>query len=336
VHKLKNKLGTKAVPTAELELIDSTAELIGEANQGVKVISTILNITRIHNAVNAVGIMRRAIAIARDYCHRRQVFGKLLADQSLHLATIADLEIEFRSALHFVYDVIVMQGKIECGVSNKKEETVFRIVTPLLKLYTGKQAIAVTSECIESLGGTGYMEDTDMPRLFRDAQILSIWEGTTNVLSLDVWRPIQKEGALQVLMDSITERLGKVKNPKLEKAVKSLSEAQDKIMQFAEKCMIAAEQELIEAHARQFAFSVSRIYMGMLLVEHAGWSTNDLDIEIATRWCTEKPLVQISVGDNDAKYRQLSKMIALDIDPSTKLPRGSGNIDPNGKPRARL
>lgn len=93
IHKLKNKFGTKSLPTAELELIDSKAYLLGEPEQGVKMISTILNITRIGSCISALGMARRAVAVARDYSHRRSVFGFKLSKQPLHLHTLAALEV---------------------------------------------------------------------------------------------------------------------------------------------------------------------------------------------------------------------------------------------------
>jgi alkylation response protein AidB-like acyl-CoA dehydrogenase len=203
-------MGTKAVPTAELELCGASGYLIGEPNSGVKVISAILNITRIHNAVNSVACIRRSIAVARDYASRRKVFGALLSETPLHLQTLADLECEYRGALAMTLEVVVLLGKTECGTATETDNVLLRLLTPLLKLYTGKQSVAVASEAIESLGGTGYMEDSDMPRLLRDTQVTSIWEGTTNVLSMDVWRPIQKENALPIFIKVVKSKLATV------------------------------------------------------------------------------------------------------------------------------
>jgi len=333
VHKMKQKLGTKAVPTAELELINTPGILIGPSNNGVKVISTILNITRIHNAINSISIMRRGIAIARDYAHRRQVFGKQLSNQPLHLTTLANLEIEYRSALQFTFNVVILHGKMECSVATNEEKILFRLLTPLLKLYTAKQAIAVSSECIEALGGTGYMEDSDLPRLLRDAQVLSIWEGTTNVLSLDVWRPIKSEKALEVYMNNIDIRLTAVKNPTLSSSVQLVRRAVEQINKFATDHL---DEELEKANSRQFAFGLSRIYMAVLLMEQAEWSGNIVDLEIAKRWTLEKPLVQIPFNGVETNYIEFSKLIALDIDLKNKKPRGMGEIDPLGKQRSYL
>src|SRR5262249_53677312 len=150
-----------------------------------------------YNACCAVGLMRRGLALARDYARRRRAFGKLLADQPLHVETLAALQVEFEAAFHLSFRVAELMGRGETGAATDDERAVLRLLTPLVKLYTAKQAIATCSEVLEAFGGAGYVEDTGLPRLLRDAQVLSIWEGTTNVLSLDVLRAIEKEAAFQ-------------------------------------------------------------------------------------------------------------------------------------------
>jgi len=295
------------------------------------VISTILNITRIHNAIYEVQVMRRGIAVARDYASRRQVFGKLLQDQPLHLTTLADLEVQYRGALQMLLDLFVLLGKSECKVATSEEETMLRLLTPLLKLYTAKQSISVASEVIECLGGTGYMEDSDIPRLLRDAQVGSIWEGTTNVLSMDVWRALRSANAFEIFMSYISKKLVHLHNKALQSSISKVSQAIDDIKKFVEKS--SKDQECLEATAREFAFSLSRMYIGSLLLEHAEWSSSTADVEVARRWCEDHPLVDIHYAD--ANRRDLTRELALDVDPVTKQPRGTGNTMPDGTPRAR-
>jgi hypothetical protein len=137
--------------------------------------------------------MRRIIAAARDYAPRRTALGASLADNALHLQTIAEMEAHCRAALLMLMDSVVLLGETEVPPNGDKARAdaaarTLRIATPLLKLFTAKQAMIVTSEGIESLGAHGYMEDSGIPRLLRDAQVLPIWEGTTNVLALDMLR----------------------------------------------------------------------------------------------------------------------------------------------------
>jgi len=312
---LKNKLGTKAVPTAELELHNSVGKLVGPAHKGVPVISTILNITRIHNATSSVSGMRRGIAVARDYCHRRYVLGRPLSEHPLHLATLTDMEINFRGGLQFLIDVLILMGKVECKVATHEEDVMLRLLTPLLKLFTAKQSIAITSECIESLGGTGYMEDSDMPRMLRDAQVGSIWEGTTNVLSLDVWRPIKSNGALEVFMSYTKGKLAQINNKQLNCAVNTILKSLDVISSSAKS--FSQELDILETFARQFAFRLSQTYIAALLLEQAEWSGKESDIEIARRWTNEQVSLA-KIGEIGSTYISLNKSIALDIGFSNK------------------
>ena len=114
---------------------------------------------------------------------------------------------EFEAAFHLVFRVAELIGKEEVGEASADELAVLRLLTPVVKLYTARQAIASASEVLEAFGGAGYVEDTGLPRLLRDAQVLSIWEGTTNVLSLDVLRAIEKESAFEPFMADIHRRI---------------------------------------------------------------------------------------------------------------------------------
>ena len=219
IHRLKDKLGTKALPTAELTLDGTPARLVGLPGEGVRNITAMLNITRVHNTMGAVSGMRRAIALARDYAGRRKAFGKLLANHPLHVETLAALETEFEGALALFLHVLELMGREECGQASPDETAVLRLLTPIAKLYTAKQAVAVSSEVLESFGGAGYVEDTGLPRMLRDSQVLSIWEGTTNILSLDALRAIAKEQAFEPLLAHVEEMLNRVRRPELEPVV---------------------------------------------------------------------------------------------------------------------
>lgn len=197
INRLKDKLGTRALPTAELTMNGTPAYLVGGDGNGVRKISSILNITRVWNSCEAVSSMRRGIALARDYALKRQAFGKLLVEHPLHLETLASLEVQFRGAFYLMFRLAELLGKEELGKATPEEAATLRILTPVVKLYTAKQCIAVVSEVLECFGGGGYIEDTGLPRLLRNSQVLSIWEGTTNILSLDMLRAMQGDSIFQ-------------------------------------------------------------------------------------------------------------------------------------------
>lgn len=301
VHRLKDKLGTKALPTAELTMEGTPARLVGGEGDGVKKISTLFNITRIWNACCATSFMRRGIALARDYATKRVAFKRLLKDQPLHVETLAALEVECSAAFLLVMRVAELLGKEEVGEASKDESTLLRLLTPVVKLFTAKQAVSVCSEIIESFGGAGYVEDTGLPRLLRDAHVLAIWEGTTNVLSLDTLRAIQKEQALMPFLQEVTQSIASVKSPELSAYVTKIRETCQQIAVHAQK-MSAASDDEIQAGARDFAFAIARTYAGMLLAQQADWelktSRSTRSLIMLQRWC-ERPLSHLKVYDKE-------------------------------------
>jgi putative acyl-CoA dehydrogenase len=293
VNRLKDKLGTRALPTAELTLDGAPAHLIGGPGDGVRKIASMFNVTRVYNAVAAVAGMRRALALARDYAVHRVAFGKPLAEQPLHAATLAAMELEWRGAFLLAFHVVELLGRQECGEAAPDDLVRLRLLIPIAKLYTAKQAVAVASEALECFGGAGYIEDTGLPRLLRDAQVLPIWEGTTNVLSLDVLRALDKTNALAAYVSFARERLAAVPGSgPLPAVADRLRYAIDSIDSFAER--IAREgREFGEANARAFAYAIARTTIGVLLLDYAGWTSSvggDRHAVVdATRWC-ERPL----------------------------------------------
>lgn len=298
VHRLKDKLGTRALPTAELTLEGTPARLVGGEGHGVRKIASLFNITRMYNATCAVGFMRRAIALAADYSTRRQAFGKLLSDHALHVETLARMQLEFEAAFLMTFRLVELLGKDELGTGTEQEGAVLRLLTPIAKLYTAKQSIAVVSEALECFGGAGYVEDTGLPRLLRDTQVLSIWEGTTNVLSLDALRAIEKEKAFEPLLADIEARLAAVSQPELAHAKTRVRDAVLRIKKFAAAASVDAEG--LRASARSLSYSLGRTYCASLLIEHAAWSLNNehdhRGVVAANRWAS-KELAPLEICD---------------------------------------
>jgi alkylation response protein AidB-like acyl-CoA dehydrogenase len=267
IRRLKDKLGTRALPTAELELAGVPAWTIGETGEGVRRIADMMNVTRIYNTNAAVSAMRRAVALAEDYAGRRMAFGRRLADQPLHRRTLDDLHAEVAVGLVLLFRAVELQGRTQTGEASADEGAVLRLVTPLVKLYTGRQAVAVTSEALECFGGVGYVEDSGIPRLLRDAQVLPIWEGTTNVLSLDALRAVAREGALDPFLEDLEERLRRVSEADLaagsRRWIERLPALRDSVLRAAEK-----EPEA----ARRVAFDLTRGLAASLLLEQIEWA----------------------------------------------------------------
>ena len=265
VNRLKDKLGTRKLPTAELTLDGARATPVAGLTGGVRNITTMLNVTRTWNAVAAVAGMQRALDLARDYTRRRAAFGALLDAKPLHQDTLAGIEAEREGAFLLAFRVVALVGRQEAGEATAEERALLRAITPLAKLTTGKQAVAIASEALECFGGAGYVEDTGLPRLLRDAQVLPLWEGTTNVLALDLLRALAAEGAAAALAGEVERALRAAGDPALRPAVEAARAAASHAASF----LAAGGAEGREAGARHAALTLGRALEAALLAEHA-------------------------------------------------------------------
>lgn len=266
VNRLKEKLGTRMVPTAELTLDGALAIPVTGLTGGIKNITPMLSITRTWNAVCAVGGMRHGLALAKDYATRRVAFGAPLAEKPLHVDTLAMLEAEYEGAFHLTFRAVELLGKDENGELSEHEAALLRLLTPIVKLTTAKQSVALASEVLEAFGGAGYIEDTGLPRLLRDSQVLPIWEGTTNVLSLDLLRALAKTGSLDPIHREIH---GCVENadPSVKAAAETATRAVDHAQAWLMKTMEGGPQA-VEAGARRLALTLGRaLELGYLVRE---------------------------------------------------------------------
>jgi alkylation response protein AidB-like acyl-CoA dehydrogenase len=269
INRLKDKLGTRKVPTAELMLRGTPATLVKGTDSGVRNITPMLNITRTWNAVSSACGMRRAVALARDFARRRFAFGAMLEDKPLHLETLAEMQAEYEAALQLAFYSVELLGKLETGEADAREQALLRMITPIAKLTTAKQAVVVASEALESFGGAGYIEDTGLPVLLRDAQVLPIWEGTTNVLSLDVLRALSRD------RDALTifgEELGAMARAAKDDTLVALGQRAVGAFRHAAGWLVEAmgrDPLDVEAGARRFALTLGRSLELALLVRQA-------------------------------------------------------------------
>src|ERR1700674_5806236 len=306
IERLKDKLGTRALPTAELTLEGTPAQLVGGAGDGVRKIAALFNVTRVYNAVAAVAGMRRAIALASDYARRRHAFGKSLIKHPLHVETVADMQLELRAAFLLAFRVVELLGREECGEATESESRLLRFLIPIAKLYTAKQAIAIASETLEAFGGAGYVEDTGVPRLLRDAQVLSIWEGTTNVLSLDTLRAMERSDALSAWTADVRRRLSGVQKTELSACARQTLGAVQRVEEYAARATRAGS-EFEQTGARAFSYAVARIEAAALLIEQAVAQPDRVTVTAAQRWSGRElaPLVE-----GDAEHRAGSGALA--------------------------
>ncbi|HKO54910.1 MAG TPA: acyl-CoA dehydrogenase family protein [Thermoanaerobaculia bacterium] len=200
IDRLKDKLGVRSMPTGEVTLTDAPAEEVG----GFGAMADMLNLSRLYNAVASVAVIGRAVHEARWYAERRQAFGRPIIEFPLALETLADLEAEHVAAMLLAFEAVDALRRADAG--DAEAARLLRILTPIAKAVTGKLAVPCVSEAMEIMGGNGYIEDWPMPRLLRDAQVLPIWEGTTNILMLDALRVMNKDNSHDLLLARIRPR----------------------------------------------------------------------------------------------------------------------------------
>jgi alkylation response protein AidB-like acyl-CoA dehydrogenase len=266
VERLKDKLGTRKVPTAELLLEGARAELVGDTRNGTRNIEPMLVVTRAWNSVTSVAFMRRALALARSYAGQRRAFGSMLNELPLHVDTLAGLEAETRGAFLLAFELVELMGRQETGEISDEQRSFLRLLTPISKLLTAKQAVAVVSECIEAFGGAGYVEDTGLPALLRDTQVLPIWEGTTNVLALDALLRGELTAALPAVRTRIGQCVQAVRDERLAAAGAKAVNAIEHVAQWVRERGDAVQ---VQSHARRVAMTIGRALELAFLVEHA-------------------------------------------------------------------
>jgi putative acyl-CoA dehydrogenase len=191
VMRLKDKLGNRANASSEIELLGAEARMLGEEGRGIATIMEMVAHTRLDCVIGSSAVMRQALTQAAHHVAHRQAFGKRLAGQPLMMNVVADLAIESEAATALV--LRLARAYDEGAAGDAQSRAFSRLATAVAKHWVCKRAIAHTGEAMECLGGSGYVEESGLPRLYREAPVNSIWEGSGNVLCLDVLRALRKE-----------------------------------------------------------------------------------------------------------------------------------------------
>jgi acyl-CoA dehydrogenase len=218
--------------------------------------------------VSACALMRRGLALAHDFAERREAFGRPIAHHPLHADTLVGLDAAFQGALHLTFRVAELLGRSEGGDLDGTGKALLRALTPIAKLTTARQAITVVSECLEAFGGAGYVEDTGLPSLLRDVQVLSIWEGTTNVLALDTLRALSS-GGMEALREEAERCAAVAKTPELRRTAERAREVFLRAESWRAETLRGEEE--LQAGARRLAMTLGLALEVLLLAHHAEW-----------------------------------------------------------------
>ena len=243
ILRLKDKLGTRAMPSGEIKLEGAFAWLVGDPQQGFKQMADMINMSRLSNGMRAAGLMRRALTEALFVARNRKAFGKNLVDLPLMRRQLLKLMLPAEAARSVLFYTSAELEKSDAGDDAARRRV--RLLTPLIKFRACRDARKVTGDAMEVRGGVGYTEEWSDSRLLRDAHLGSIWEGTSNIVALDVLRAIRREHCLEALLPELNERIARA--PRL--LAGRLAASLDKAAEFAHETASSKN----EAHARQAA-----------------------------------------------------------------------------------
>ncbi|MFQ5558232.1 MAG: acyl-CoA dehydrogenase family protein, partial [Acidimicrobiales bacterium] len=258
VLRLKDKLGNRSNASAEIELDGTAGWMVGDEGRGVRTIIEMVNGTRLDCVIGSAAIMRQAVAQAGWNVTHREAFGARLIDKPLMRNVIADLEIEAEVATLMMVRLAAAQDRAPL---DQDEAAFSRIATPVAKYWVTKRCSPVVREALECLGGNGYVEESILPRLHRESPVNAIWEGSGNVIALDLLRAMSREpGAIQAFFHDLDRAAGA--DPTLDEALRGAREA---IAQPADP----------EARARRLIERLGRCWAGSLVVSQCDATVAD-------------------------------------------------------------
>ena len=266
IQRLKDKLGNRSNASSEVEFRGAWAQLVGEEGRGVRTIIEMVAHTRLDCTIGSSAGMRFGVAQATWYTSNRSAFGKRLIDQPLMQNVLADLSVESEAATASM--MRLSRAYDDAATGDETAQLLKRIATPVLKYWTCKRAPWHAVESLECLGGNGYVEESGMPRLFRESPLMSIWEGSGNVQCLDALRAMVKSPAsLEVLFNEIGEASGG--DHRLDAYVDRL------------KTSMETSPETLEVRARRVVEGLALSLQGSLLVRHG-------DPAVADAFCASR------------------------------------------------
>jgi putative acyl-CoA dehydrogenase len=265
LQRLKDKLGNRSNASSEVEFRGAWARMVGEEGRGVPTIIEMVNHTRLDCVIGGSAGMRVAVEHATHHTAHRAAFGRLLAEQPLMVNVLADLCVESEAA---TVTTMRLARAYDEGPEDETEQQFKRLATAVAKYWICKRGPAHAAEALECLGGNGYVEESGMPRLYREAPLVSIWEGSGNVICLDVLRALVRNPAsLQAFLGEVRTAAGA--DARLDAFVGRLERE------------LAAEPETLETRARRLVEAMALALQGSLLVRHG-------DPAVADAFCASR------------------------------------------------
>ena len=267
IHRLKDKLGTRSLATGEVTLHGAQAYLVGSLEHGFVQMTEMINLTRIWAAIGSLAAMRRSYLEAIVHTRQRIAFGRPLAEHPLMCRQLIDLMSEVEGCAALAFETSAVLERVD-RYGAEEDRRLLRILTPLCKYYIPKRGEYVTLEALEMRGGNGYVEDWANPRLLRDAIVNVIWEGSSNVIVLDVARAIAKEGVDAALFAMLHQRLQSLRHsitvPVAQKVQTLLQQLTDRL-----RSLSTLDSETAQLPLRGLVERLAQLTIVTLLLEQA-------------------------------------------------------------------
>lgn len=274
IIRLKDKLGVRSMATGEVQLNDTIGKRLGAEGQGFKIMAQMINISRNYNSVAALAGSRRAIIEAWQYLNHRVTFGKRAIKHALIREKFYELGAQYLADFLLVWRGLRAMDAAEEG--DEKEQHLLRMITPMAKWWSAEQAVYAVRECMELMGGNGYIEDFVMPKLLRDINVLPIWEGSGNIIVLDMLRAARKSQGLSLIFGIIDETA-----TKSEKYGKFFGEKLSEIKSIWNSIEDMEDQDQIEATAKPlFKQLIILFQMSLLIKERSSGSSDRFEIAL--------------------------------------------------------
>ncbi|QLD87896.1 acyl-CoA dehydrogenase family protein [Natronomonas salina] len=269
-RRLKDKLGTISVPTGEIEFQGAEAYLVGEEGEGFKYMAEMMNFERLTNATGAIGIMGRALLEAKVRAANREAFGSALEEKPLMRRDLVDMAVDYEAASVFTFEGARLLDERERTDAKSGDDAyqLMRLFVPVAKYKTARMAVETTSYAMEVLGGNGYVREHTTERLLRDAQVLPIWEGPSNILALDTLRALNRENAHEALLPYVQEKLDGVEHPLLEDLADEVESAFLEL-QNALGTLATEDGDYAQYHAKRLSDLIFDVVTAALLLAEA-------------------------------------------------------------------
>ncbi|WP_267639386.1 acyl-CoA dehydrogenase family protein [Haloarchaeobius amylolyticus] len=296
-RRLKDKLGTISVPTGEVELQGATGYIVGEEQRGFRYMTDMLNLERLSNATASVAIMGRCLLEAKVHAANREAFGSPIQEYPLMKRDLVDMAVDHEAAVAYTFEA----GRVLDRREREGDDDAYRlmrVLVPIAKSRTARMAVDTASYAMEILGGNGYVKDFVTHRMLRDAQVLPIWEGTSNILALDVLRALDREDAHEPLLETIQANLDAAEHPALAETTETIQDAYADLGT-AMATLATEDGEYAQLQAKELADYIFDVFTGSLLLAEA---QAEIDAEADARLAlVAERFVDRRLRDHDAR-----------------------------------